>query len=247
MLRRLDRSGGERAISPLVAGALLVAIVVLLAAVTGVIVLGIGDEDPPAPSARLTLEPASGCEFQLVHRGGDEIDGDRVTVQGLQDPNALSARELTAEDAVSVTPSDERVRVVWNAPDGDTDYILRAFSVDPTAIVGWACSPGTVLTGDSSGRIRAITPGEDPITLSARTRSVRRRTWPRSASPTSTSPTTAAVTSRSSPTTTRSRSRTSRTRRQSSRTAATSPEPSKGRRRGSPPAPGTVATRASSS
>jgi FlaG/FlaF family flagellin (archaellin) len=79
VLRRVDRSGGERAISPVVGGALLVTIVVLLATITDVIVLKIGDEDPPAPSARLELESASVYEFPLVHRGGDEIDADDAT------------------------------------------------------------------------------------------------------------------------------------------------------------------------
>jgi hypothetical protein len=169
MFRRSVTAGDERAVSPVVGGALLIAIVVLLATVTGAIVLGLADDDPPAPSARLQLEPTAACEFQLVHRGGDALDGDRITVQGVQDPSALTGERLTAEDAVSVTPSDEQVRVVWNAPEGDTDYLLRDFSVDPTVTTGWACTPGTVLTGGSGGQIRAVTPGEDPITLSATT------------------------------------------------------------------------------
>lgn len=167
MLRRPVAGGDERGISPVVGGALLIAIVVLLATVTGAIMLGLTDDDPPAPSTRLELQATTSCGFQLVHRGGDALDGDRVTVQGLEDPSALSGRELTAEDAVSVTPSDERVRVVWNAPDGDRDYVLREFSVDTGVSAGWACSGGTVLTGGTSGQIRVITPGEDPITLSA--------------------------------------------------------------------------------
>lgn len=157
----------ERAVSPVVGGALLIAIVVLLATVTSAMVLGLADDEPPAPTARLQLEPTAACEFALVHRGGDEIDGDRLTVQGLQDPDALTGEQLTAEDAVPVTPRDDTVRVVWNAPDGSTDHILRTFTVNSAATTGWACATGTVITGDGSGQMRVITPGKEPITLSS--------------------------------------------------------------------------------
>jgi FlaG/FlaF family flagellin (archaellin) len=159
--------GDERAISPVVGGALLIVIVVLLATVTGAIALDIADDEPPAPTTRLELDSVQSCKFQLVHRGGDEIDGDRITVQGIQNPDALTGRHLTAEDGVPVTPSNDTVRVVWNAPDDDTDHVLREFNVDLTATTGLTCSAGTVLTRDSNGRIRVLTPNEDPITLSA--------------------------------------------------------------------------------
>ncbi|MFC6954389.1 type IV pilin N-terminal domain-containing protein [Halorubellus litoreus] len=167
MSRRLGLFSRERAISPVVGGALLVAIVVLLATVTGAIVFGIADDEPPAPTARLRLEPTGSCQFELTHRGGDRLDGDRITVQGLDDPDALAGERLAAEDAVAVDPTESTVRVVWSAPDGDTDHVLRTFEVDPSVTSGWACTSGTVLTSDASGHITVLRPGENPIELSA--------------------------------------------------------------------------------
>ncbi len=146
---------------------MLIAIVVILATITGAIIFGIADDEPPAPAARLQLEPGGSCQFELTHRGGDSLDGDRITVQGLTDPDALAGRRLTAEDAVPVTPDESTVRVVWNAPDANANHVLQTFDVDPSTTSGWACTSGSVLTSDASDHITVLRPGEDPIELSA--------------------------------------------------------------------------------
>lgn len=156
MSRRSDVLPGERAISPVVGGVLLIGIVLLLATVTGAVILGLTDEDPPAPAARLDVDStASGCGFDLVHRGGDRIDGDNIEVKGIDDPDALDGETLTATDTVDVNPERDDLTVIWHAPEQNFDHVLARLEVNSTAGGGWACTTGTVITEDS-GKLKVI-------------------------------------------------------------------------------------------
>ncbi|MDB2269837.1 type IV pilin N-terminal domain-containing protein [Halorubrum ezzemoulense] len=75
----------ERAVSPVIGVILMVAITVILAAVIGTFVLGLGDQIGEAqPTAQLSLESqdldASPPEVTIVHNGGDELNGDDLSV-----------------------------------------------------------------------------------------------------------------------------------------------------------------------
>jgi len=142
--------GDERAISPVVGVALLVAIAVILVAITGAILFGIAEDKPPAPQARLAVTPdATGCGFTFQHRGGDRIRGKNLEVEGLHDPNALDGEILEATDEVGITPQEKDLTVIWHAPEEDIDHVLANFEVNTSISGGWACSSGTVLTEDS--------------------------------------------------------------------------------------------------
>ena len=71
-----DTWGGERAVSPVIGGVLLVAIVVILAAVLGAFATGLGTAEP-APHAQFTFEilEKSGQPDELVvtHETGDSV------------------------------------------------------------------------------------------------------------------------------------------------------------------------------
>jgi len=74
----------DRGVSPVIGVILMVAITVILAAVIGTFVLGLGDSLEQAPQAQLDAEPGSSGALDIGHNGGDSIAaGDiRVTVEG---------------------------------------------------------------------------------------------------------------------------------------------------------------------
>jgi len=157
MSDRADAGVGERAISPVVGVALLIIIAVLLATITGGIIFGVADDKPPAPTAKLDVTPsANGCGFDLVHRGGDRIDGENVEVKGLADRNALAGEQLDASDSVAVNPTQEDLTVIWHAPEEDVDHVLANFEVNTSISGGWACNSGTVLTRADNGKLKFV-------------------------------------------------------------------------------------------
>jgi|GEM_PF-3367830 len=152
MESRLHSSIGERGVSPAVGVVVLVAIVVLLAAGAGALVFGLTDRQPSAPTTKFALDPVDGGDsYELVHESGDRVDGDRVTIRGVADPDALAGTELVAGTTVSLSPVAETITVVWE--DGTSDpstYILAEFAVDPSS-VSERFGTGTVFTGRASG------------------------------------------------------------------------------------------------
>jgi flagellin-like protein len=74
----------ERAVSPVIGVILMVAITVILAAVIGTFVLGLGDQIGEAqPTAQLSLESqdlGDDPSVTIVHNGGDELNGDDLSV-----------------------------------------------------------------------------------------------------------------------------------------------------------------------
>jgi flagellin-like protein len=82
--------GDDEAVSPVIGVILMVAITVILAAVIGTFVLGLGDQvQDTAPQASFTFDyeedaAPSGDNLTVTHDGGDTIDGDNlnVTVSG---------------------------------------------------------------------------------------------------------------------------------------------------------------------
>jgi hypothetical protein len=145
----------QRGLSPVVGGILLVGILVLLATVVGVLVTGVADTDSPAPNARLVLEPTTeGCQYELVHEGGDRIEGDRTRLVGVADPDVLDGADMTTGDSATVRPTDDVVRVLWqNQGAGTTEYPVATKSIDDDAdsSPSWKCSSGTIYIGSSSG------------------------------------------------------------------------------------------------
>ena len=96
----------ERAVSPVIGVILMVAITVILAAVIGAFVLGIGGETDAAPQASLSLSEENGeNNFSIEHRGGDRIDFNDITI-------IVSADGET--DRLSLTEGDS---------PGDSEYL----------------------------------------------------------------------------------------------------------------------------
>ena len=161
----------DRAISPVVGTALFLAIVLVLVAVSSAFVLGLTEKQQPAPQARLALEPVqSSDQYRLVHESGDPVDGGRVTIRGIEDPDTLAGTTLTAGDEIRVTPTRQRVRLVWAEQQRDpSSYILATF--EATVSASSSSSSGSVpdsvvFTGRSNGLLRISGDGGSTSLLS---------------------------------------------------------------------------------
>ncbi len=125
---RIDEA--DRAVSPVIGVILMVAITVILAAVIGSFVLGIGGDLQQTPQVRLSVS-GSPDAVNLTHDGGDSLSGENlklivdnatasntsniITRDGLDDD--LSTGDRTSARFPESTPSKISVRVVHKPSD----------------------------------------------------------------------------------------------------------------------------------
>jgi len=132
----------DDAVSPVIGVILMVAITVILAAVIGTFVLGLGDQvSETAPQATFSFD-YDGSELTITHESGEQIDGDLVTIMG--DVNVSSSNNkwsdlgsgtISAGESVVIQSSggdaftqDETVRVVWTSESGSTSSTLQSWT-----------------------------------------------------------------------------------------------------------------------
>ena len=119
----------ERAVSPVIGVILMVAITVILAAVIGAFVLGIGGETDSTPQASLSFTLDDGSDtVDVEHRGGDILDlGDiTVIVDGeAQDATFEPADDLRSGEETTISDFDD-------TPDGGERLVLRHDPSDGT-------------------------------------------------------------------------------------------------------------------
>lgn len=122
----------ERAVSPVVGATLLIGITVILASVIGTVVLGVGVGPVETPQVTLSFEVTDGGdEITLRHEGGEPLDADEVVVldqdgselAGLDEDLTTGGRQAIVDDPDGV----ERVSVVWQNPNGETESVLATF------------------------------------------------------------------------------------------------------------------------
>lgn len=121
----------ERAVSPVVGVALLIAITVILAAVIGGVVLGLGNSSADAPQASLQFEYDDTDGLTISHEGGDTLKAENVVVRGNASMtfNGLAAGESQTNSSVTLSPGDE-VSVVWQDPNSNGEAIIGTFEYD---------------------------------------------------------------------------------------------------------------------
>ncbi|WP_411964180.1 type IV pilin [Haloferax sp. YSMS24] len=135
----------DRAVSPVIGVILMVAITVILAAVIGTFVLGLGDQvSETAPQASFSFD-YDGSELTITHESGEEIDANLVTVTGNVNVTTDGTANLWAtlgNDPISAgesivikddTPGDgfedgDTVRVVWTSESGSTSSTLQKWT-----------------------------------------------------------------------------------------------------------------------
>ena len=142
-----------RAVSPVIGFILMVAITVILAAVIGTFVLGLGQEmNKNAPTAQISFSQASGNDggkvVTITYDGGDTLKEGEISlkVDG-GDENSLNNGasawsdgngEISAGASVTVDSgtsgddleSDDIVKVVWTSEDGGTSQVIAEYTVN---------------------------------------------------------------------------------------------------------------------
>jgi len=125
----------DRAVSPVIGVILMVAITVILAAVIGAFVLGLGGETQETPQASLSYD-GNTSEGIIEHRGGDSLEGDDLVLRGSAaegdeadwpDSDRFSAGNEVDLDSTQLSESEGTLRVVWTG--GSDDAVLASFEV----------------------------------------------------------------------------------------------------------------------
>ena len=135
----------DDAVSPVIGVILMVAITVILAAVIGTFVLGLGTElQNNPPSAQFTFSEENDGNLTITHDGGQPIDVNNLNVTGDGDletgpSDAIcqhddwgnvtwSSAEVGAGDSCTVPSgkldSSEEIRVTWESDSGDSTSTL---------------------------------------------------------------------------------------------------------------------------
>jgi flagellin-like protein len=128
----------ERAVAPVVATVLMVAITVVVAALVGGVVLGVGERVDSAPQTSFAFDfDASATEVDVRHRGGDRIEvggnANRVLVTSSAGPSATWIGGGSGNQTIAVTDTMENVdygasgatvRVVWEDVDNESSATL---------------------------------------------------------------------------------------------------------------------------
>jgi len=120
----------------------MVAITVILAAVIGTFVLGLGDQvQQTSPNAQWTWDQPTDTKLELTHQGGDTVAVDRVIVTGGDNIDSTndcdvnndwsdSNGEVTAGDTcgnILTGDAGGTYRLVWTAADGGSSSTLSTY------------------------------------------------------------------------------------------------------------------------
>ncbi|WP_058367656.1 type IV pilin [Haloparvum sedimenti] len=126
----------DRAVSPVIGVILMVAITVILAAVIGTFVLGLGDSvQQSSPSASFDFEfDTSNDNVTVTHEGGDSIPSAQLNVTKGNGDNWTNRPEFTGEvnagsSATGTSDSawaGETVRVIWTSNDGSSSQTIAS-------------------------------------------------------------------------------------------------------------------------
>ncbi|MDR5673103.1 type IV pilin N-terminal domain-containing protein [Halalkaliarchaeum sp. AArc-GB] len=132
--------GDREAVSPVIGVILMVAITVILAAVIGTFVLGLGDQvGDTAPNANWDASyDSTADEVIFTHQGGDSVDAELLTINS--DDNVfdtsntdfaedeLSAGDKVWREADGGATGEVSVRLIWES--GDTSSVLATEEVE---------------------------------------------------------------------------------------------------------------------
>jgi flagellin-like protein len=130
---KLQRLTDDTAVSPVIGVILMVAITVILAAVIGTFVLGLGSGvTQTSPQASFEFQYDSG-DLTITHASGDKMPESEVYIKGYSGGptttdwtgNSNTDDEFSAGSTVTISgvADSDTVRVVWESPDGDTSVL----------------------------------------------------------------------------------------------------------------------------
>ena len=138
----------EGAVSPVIGVILMVAVTVVLGAVIGAFVFGIGDKlGEPAPNAQLNFDyDADGDSLDIVHDGGDSITPDNTGSLAVSGSDiASNSSDLTWAPSGSTASNNKNVYVLDSGVSLTSgDDIVTVASVDSghTVDLQWVSNGG---------------------------------------------------------------------------------------------------------
>lgn len=144
-------SGNNRAVSPVIGVILMVAVTVVLAAVIGGFVFGLGDPAEPAPNAQIEAEyvPSSDQVF-LSNAGGDVIEGNNAVLTADHDgPSAAADTDILYFDQASLGTADGSQKTLVLDQDiraGDSIVTYENVSSGDTVTLEWQSEDGSQAT-----------------------------------------------------------------------------------------------------
>jgi flagellin-like protein len=141
----------ERSVAPVISVILMVAITVILAAVIGVFVLGLGEDlEAEAPQSTFEFEyNAQTGNVTVSHTNGDPVNGDQLRFAGaaleqtsLGNISEWADSEVTSGDSATVNvKGGEELRLIWESDDEQgTSAILGRYDVPESAGAGGTIS-----------------------------------------------------------------------------------------------------------
>lgn len=155
-ITKLLNSDENRAVSPVIGVILMVAITVILAAVIGTFVLGLGDQvQQTSPNAQFDWEEgtdADGDTVTVTHESGADIDPTTLEVtgagtsplcheagdasgawQGTSDSQVTAGASCTLTEGDSQLPSDNptTLRLIWESSEGGSSSTLTSHEYEP--------------------------------------------------------------------------------------------------------------------
>ena len=134
----------DRAVSPVIGVILMVAITVILAAVIGTFVLGLGDQvsdNAPQASFSFDFSDNDGDGFNgntddyanITHEGGETLETRSIDVSGdnggVNESSSFPSGNISAGDTAHYNEinSGETIRIIWTNPNGgSTNTIARS-------------------------------------------------------------------------------------------------------------------------
>jgi len=126
----------KRAVSPVIGVILMVAITVILAAVIGAFVLGLGDSvSDTSPNAQISfdfeMDDGTNGTVTLTHEGGSSFSADSVSLAGPVGElsgweGTVSAGSSTGAIDLEEGASGQTIRLVWEGSGGSSSTIARA-------------------------------------------------------------------------------------------------------------------------
>ncbi|RDZ47919.1 type IV pilin [Haloferax sp. Atlit-19N] len=131
----------DRAVSPVIGVILMVAITVILAAVIGTFVLGLGDQvSETSPQASFAFDYNGNGNLTITHESGEQIAANQVTVTGDINNSGQNWTSYGGSDPISAGGSavvnstgaqfadGDTVRVVWTSESGSTSSTLQKWT-----------------------------------------------------------------------------------------------------------------------
>jgi len=128
MFKELFADDSDRGVSPVIGVILMVAITVILAAVIGAFVLGLGDQvSNNAPQASFSFDfDSDNNNVTVTHNGGDNIESSALNVTNSSGGSvAFTEDPVRTGDSVTLNYSTgDTIRVIWSNPAGGSSNTL---------------------------------------------------------------------------------------------------------------------------